>query len=38
MQGKVCLVMRANGSLCKATAAGLALLGAAVVLVCRDWN
>src|ERR1051326_7116231 len=36
MQGKVCLVTGANGSLGKATAAGLAREGATVVLVCRD--
>ena len=36
MPGKVYLVTGANGSLGKATAAGLARQGATVVLVCRD--
>src|SRR5215469_4018316 len=36
MQGKVCLITGANSGLGKATALGLASLGALVILVCRD--
>jgi NAD(P)-dependent dehydrogenase (short-subunit alcohol dehydrogenase family) len=36
MSGKVCVVTGANAGLGKATAAGLAKLGATVVLACRD--
>ncbi len=36
MRGKICLVTGANSGIGKATAAGLARLGATVVLVCRD--
>jgi len=36
MQGKVCLVTGANAGLGKATAIGLAKLGATVILGCRD--
>jgi NAD(P)-dependent dehydrogenase (short-subunit alcohol dehydrogenase family) len=36
MQDKVCLVTRANSGIGKATALGLAQMGATVVMVCRD--
>ena len=36
MVGKVCMVTGANRGLGKATALGLANMGAAVILVCRD--
>jgi NAD(P)-dependent dehydrogenase (short-subunit alcohol dehydrogenase family) len=36
MQGKVCLVTGANGSVGKATVAGLVRQGATVILACRD--
>jgi NAD(P)-dependent dehydrogenase (short-subunit alcohol dehydrogenase family) len=36
MAGKVCMVTGANAGIGKATALGLAKLGAAVVMVCRD--
>jgi NAD(P)-dependent dehydrogenase (short-subunit alcohol dehydrogenase family) len=36
MQGKVCLITGANSGIGKATALGLAQLGATVVMVCRN--
>jgi retinol dehydrogenase-14 len=36
MQGKICLVTGASSGIGKATALGLAKLGATVVIVCRD--
>lgn len=36
MQGKVCVITGANSGIGKATAIGLAKLGATVVMVCRD--
>ncbi len=36
MRGKICLVTGANSGIGKATATGLAQLGATVILVCRD--
>ena len=36
MQGKICMVTGANSGIGKATALGLAKMGATVVLVCRD--
>jgi NAD(P)-dependent dehydrogenase (short-subunit alcohol dehydrogenase family) len=38
MRGKVCLVTGANSGIGKATALGLAKVGATVVMVCRDRN
>ena len=36
MKGKICMVTGANSGIGKATAIGLAKLGALLVLVCRD--
>ncbi len=36
MQGKICMVTGANSGVGKATALGLAQMGASVVMVCRD--
>src|SRR5438128_1150473 len=36
MQGQICLVTGANSGIGKATAMGLARMGATVVMVCRD--
>jgi NAD(P)-dependent dehydrogenase (short-subunit alcohol dehydrogenase family) len=36
MQGKVCIITGANSGIGKATAIGLAHMGATVVMVCRD--
>src|SRR6266480_4881819 len=36
MQGKVCVVTGANSGIGKATAMGLAQMGATVVMICRD--
>jgi NAD(P)-dependent dehydrogenase (short-subunit alcohol dehydrogenase family) len=36
MQGKICVVTGANSGIGKATALALALMGATVVMVCRD--
>ena len=36
MQGKICMVTGANSGIGKATAMGLASMGATVVMVCRD--
>ncbi len=36
MQGKICIVTGANSGIGKATALGLAQMGATVVMVCRD--
>jgi NAD(P)-dependent dehydrogenase (short-subunit alcohol dehydrogenase family) len=36
MQGKVCLITGATSGIGKATALGLANMGATAVLVCRD--
>lgn len=36
MQGKICMVTGANSGIGKATALGLAQMGATVIMVCRD--
>ncbi len=36
MQGKVCIITGANSGVGKATAMGLARMGATAVMVCRD--
>jgi NAD(P)-dependent dehydrogenase (short-subunit alcohol dehydrogenase family) len=36
MQGKVCIITGANSGIGKATALGLAQMGATIVMVCRD--
>ncbi len=36
MQGKICMVTGANSGIGKATALGLAQMGATVIIVCRD--
>jgi NAD(P)-dependent dehydrogenase (short-subunit alcohol dehydrogenase family) len=36
MNGKICLVTGASSGIGKATALGLARIGATVVMVCRD--
>src|SRR5947208_15440170 len=36
MQGKICIVTGANSGIGRATALGLAQMGATVVIVCRD--
>ena len=36
MQGKVCIVTGANSGIGKATALGLAQMGATIIMVCRD--
>lgn len=38
MSGKVCMITGANSGIGKATALGLARMGATVVMVCRDQN
>jgi len=38
MNGKICMITGANSGIGKATAVGLAKLGASLVLVCRDQN
>jgi NAD(P)-dependent dehydrogenase (short-subunit alcohol dehydrogenase family) len=38
LKGKTCLITGANAGLGKATALGLAKLGATVIMVCRSWE
>ncbi|MFX0038732.1 MAG: SDR family oxidoreductase [Promethearchaeota archaeon] len=38
MNGKICMITGANSGIGKATAIGLAKLGASLILVCRDQN
>ena len=38
MNGKICIITGANSGIGKATALGLAEMGATIVMVCRDFN